>query len=148
MGPTQQFPDLKIVLEHITTADSVAFVQSAGANTAATITPHHLRIDRNALFDGVVAARLLSACRQARLSPDGLAQAAVPAIQFFLAPILHLTREKIKKAIAVVLGFLCARGFSYALTFDEEGALDKLEGFASEFGPRFYGLPLNEGTIT
>ena len=125
LGPMRSdFPDLKIVLEHITTADSVAFVQSAGANTAATITPHHLRIDRNALFDGV-CGRTLIVC----LSPSApitgwpCAKRRSPAIQnFSSAPIPHLTREKIKKAIAVVPGFFCAPAAleSYALTFDEE----------------------------
>ena len=153
LGPMRSdFPDLKIVLEHITTADSVAFVQSAGANMAATITPHHLRIDRNALFDGGMRphAYCLPVAKRAH-HRMALRQAAVSGDpKFFLGTDSAPHPRKDKESDCGCAGIFSAPAAleSYALTFDEEGALDKLEGFASEFGPHFYGLPLNEGTIT
>lgn len=148
----RDFPALKVVLEHITTADSVQFIQAAGPTLAATITPHHLRIDRNALFEGGMRphAYCLPVAKR-RLHRTALRQAAISGNpKFFLgtdsAP--HLKQDK--ESACGCAGIFCAPAAleSYALTFDEEGALDRLEAFASEFGPRFYGLPLNEGTIT
>lgn len=148
----RDFPALKVVLEHITTADSVQFIQAAGPTLAATITPHHLRIDRNALFEGGMRphAFCLPVAKR-RLHRTALRQAAISGNpKFFLgtdsAP--HLKQDK--ESACGCAGIFCAPAAmeSYALTFDEEGALDRLEGFASEFGPRFYGLPLNEGTIS
>ena len=148
----RDFPGLKVVLEHITTADSVQFVQAAGPNMAATITPHHLRIDRNALFEGGMRphAYCLPVAKR-RHHRTALRQAAVSGDpKFFLgtdsAP--HLKHDK--ESACGCAGIFCAPAAleSYALTFEEEGALDWLEGFASEFGARFYGLPLNEGSIT
>jgi dihydroorotase len=146
------FPELKVVLEHITTEDAVQFVQAAGATVAATITPHHLRIDRNALFDGGMRphAYCLPVAKR-RHHRTALRQAATSGDpKFFLgtdsAP--HLKQDK--ENACGCAGIFCAPAAmeSYALTFDEEGALDRLQGFASELGPRFYGLPLNKGTIT
>jgi len=148
----RDFPALKVVLEHITTAESVDFVQAAGPTVAATITPHHLRIDRNALFEGGMRphAYCLPVAKR-RHHRTALRQAAISGNpKFFLgtdsAP--HLKQDK--ESACGCAGIFCAPAAleSYALTFDEEGALDRLEGFASEFGPRFYGLPLNEGTVT
>jgi dihydroorotase len=148
----RDFPALKVVLEHITTADSVQFILAAGPTLAATITPHHLRIDRNALFEGGMRphAYCLPVAKR-RHHRTALRQAATSGDpKFFLgtdsAP--HLKHDK--ESACGCAGIFCAPAAleSYALTFDEEGALDRLEGFASEFGPRFYGLPLNEGTIT
>ena len=145
-------PELKIVLEHITTEDSVAFIHQAGDYTAATITPHHLMINRNAMFSGGIRPHMYClpvvkrerhrlALRKAAISGDK---------HFFLgtdsAP--HLTRDK-ESACG------CAGIFSspvavelYAQVFDEEGALDKLEGFASIYGPKFYNKPVNEEKVT
>lgn len=148
----RDFPALKVVLEHITTADSVQFIQAAGPTLAATITPHHLRIDRNALFEGGMRphAYCLPVAKR-RHHRTALRQAAISGDpKFFLgtdsAP--HLKQDK--ESACGCAGIFCAPAAleSYALTFDEEDALDRLEGFASVFGPRFYGLPLNEGTIT
>ncbi len=148
----RDFPALKVVLEHITTADSVQFIQAAGPALAATITPHHLRIDRNALFEGGIRphAYCLPVAKR-RHHRTALRQAATSGDpKFFLgtdsAP--HLKQDK--ESACGCAGIFCAPAAleSYALTFDEEGALDRLEAFASVFGPRFYGLPLNEGTIT
>ena len=146
------FPELKVVLEHITTADSVQFVQAAKSNLAATITPHHLRIDRNDLFEGgmrphafclPVAKRThhRAALRQAATSGNS---------SFFLGTDSAPHQKHDKESACGCAGIFCAPAAleSYALTFEEEGALDRLECFASEFGAHFYGLPLNEGTIT
>lgn len=146
-----QFPELKVVLEHITTEDAVRFVESGDEYLAATITAHHLRIDRGALFDGGLRphAYCLPVAKR-RHHKEALRKAAVSGNpKFFLgtdsAP--HAREDKES-------GCGCAGIFSapvamesYALTFEEEGALDRLEAFASEFGPRFYGLPLNDEVV-
>ena len=148
----RDFPDLKIVLEHITTAEAAEFVRDAGPNVGATITPQHLHLNRNALFAG--GLRPHSYClpvvkrEQHRLAVRAAAVSGSP--KFFLgtdsAPHARHAKES---------GCGCAGIFnapyaleSYAAVFEEEGALNKLEGFASEHGARFYGLPLNEGTVT
>ena len=153
LAPTlRDFPELKVVLEHITTEDSVQFVQQAGTNLAATITPHHLRIDRNALFEGGMRphAYCLPVAKR-RHHRTALRRAAVSGSpKFFLGTDSAPHPRHDKESACGCAGIFCAPAAleSYALTFDEEGALDKLEGFASEFGPRFYGLPLNDGTVT
>jgi dihydroorotase len=148
----RDFPALKVVLEHITTADSVQFVQAAGPNLAATITAHHLRIDRNALFEGGLRphAYCLPVAKR-RHHRTALRQAAVSGDpKFFLGTDSAPHQKRDKESDCGCAGIFSAPVAmeSYALTFDEENALDRLEAFASEFGPRFYGLPLNEGTIT
>ncbi|GAA4024101.1 dihydroorotase [Sphingomonas swuensis] len=148
----RDFPDLKIVLEHITTADSAEFVRDAGPNLAATITPQHLHLNRNALFAGGLRphAYCLPVVKRERHRLAVRAAAVSGSPKFFLgtdsAPHLREAKES---------GCGCAGIWnaphaleSYATVFDEEGALDRFEGFASEHGPRFYGLPLNEGTIS
>jgi dihydroorotase len=151
-GLVRDLPSLKIVFEHITTADAVAFVESAAPNIAATITPHHLHINRNAMFAGGIrphAYCLPVAKREThRMALRKAASSGSP--KFFLgtdsAP--HLISEK-ESACGCAGIFNAPYALeSYAMVFDEEGALDRLEGFASEHGPRFYGLPLNAGTIT
>jgi dihydroorotase len=145
-------PGLKIVFEHITTADAVAFVESAGPNIAATITPHHLHINRNAMFAGGIRPHAyclpVAKREQHRTALRKAATSGSP--KFFLgtdsAP--HLISEK-ESACGCAGIFNAPYALeSYATVFEEEGALDRLEGFASEHGPRFYGLPLNSGTIT
>ena len=146
------FPALKVVLEHITTEDSVQFVQASGATVAATITAHHLRIDRNAMFEGGLRphAYCLPVAKR-RHHRAALRQAAVSGNpKFFLgtdsAP--HMRHEKESACGCAGIFSAPVALESYAQTFEEEGALDRLEAFASEFGPRFYGLPLNDGTVT
>ena len=148
----RDFPELKVVLEHITTANAVEFVQAAGPTVAATITPHHLRIDRNDMFDGGMRphAYCLPVAKR-RHHRTALRQAATSGDpKFFLGTDSAPHQKQDKENACGCAGIFCAPAAleSYVLTFDEEGALDRLEGFASEFGPRFYGLPLNEGTIT
>jgi dihydroorotase len=147
----EDFPALKIVLEHITTADAVEFLRGR-ETVAATVTPQHLTINRNALFAGGLrphAYCLPVAKREKhRLAVRDAATSGEPNI--FLgtdsAPHARSAKES---------GCGCAGIFNapfaletYAAVFDAEGKLDKLEAFASINGPRFYGLPLNEGSIT
>jgi dihydroorotase len=151
-GLLRDFPGLKMVFEHITTAEAADFVMAGGDNLAATITPQHLVINRNALFAGGLrphAYCLPVAKREShRRAVRKAATSGSP--KFFLgtdsAP--HSVERKES-------GCGCAGIFnapfaleSYATVFEDEGALDRLEAFASENGPRFYGLPLNEGRVT
>jgi dihydroorotase len=140
------------VLEHITTEDSVQFVEAGSENIAATITAHHLRIDRNAMFDGGMRphAYCLPVAKR-RLHREALRKAAVSGNpKFFLGTDTAPHQKHDKESSCGCAGIFSAPVAieSYAQTFEEMGALDRLEGFASEFGPRFYKLPLNEGTIT
>ena len=153
LGPVlRDFPALKVVLEHITTEDSVRFVEDAGDNLAATITAHHLRIDRNAMFAGGLRphAYCLPVAKR-RHHRQALREAAVSGNpRFFLGTDSAPHTKQDKESACGCAGIFSAPNAleSYAQTFEEEGALDRLEGFASEFGPRFYGLPLNEGKVT
>ncbi len=148
----RDYPALRVVMEHITTAEAAAFVAEADHPIAATITPQHLILNRNAIFDGGLrphAYCLPVAKREAhRLAARRAAVSGSP--RFFLgtdtAPHVVGAKES---------GCGCAGIFNapfaleaYLGVFDEEGALDRFEGFASEHGARFYGLPLNEGTVT
>jgi dihydroorotase len=146
------FPELKIVFEHITTVDAVDFVNAGSANLAATITPHHLRINRNAMFEGGI--RPHSYClpvakrERHRLALRNAATSGSP--KFFLGTDTAPHTKAAKESACGCAGIFNAPFAleSYAATFEEEGALDKLEAFASEHGPRFYGLPLNAGQVT
>jgi dihydroorotase len=150
-GLLRDFPGLKMVFEHITTAEAADFVLAGGDNLAATITPQHLIINRNALFAGGLRPHAyclpVAKREEHRLAIRKAATSGSP--KFFLgtdsAP--HAVERKES-------GCGCAGIFnapfameSYATVFEEEGALDRLEAFASENGPRFYGLPPNEGRI-
>jgi dihydroorotase len=148
----QRHPGLKVVLEHITTSDAADFVRSGPANLAATITPHHLHINRNAMFAGglrpdfyclPVAKRELH-----RIALRAAATSGSP--KFFLGTDSAPHSREAKESACGCAGIFNAPYAleSYAQVFEEEQALDKLEGFASEHGPRFYGLPLNQGSIT
>lgn len=145
------FPGLKTVFEHITTADAVAFVEAGGPNIAATITPHHLHINRNAIFDGGIrphAYCLPVAKREThRLALRKAAISGSP--KFFLGTDTAPHARQAKESACGCAGIFCAPYAleSYAAVFDAEQALDKLEGFASEHGPRFYGLTLNDERV-
>ncbi len=148
----EDFPNLKVVLEHITTDDSVQFVETTSANLAATITAHHLRIDRNAMFEGGIRphAYCLPVAKRRR-HKEALRRAATSGNpRFFLGTDSAPHQKHEKESACGCAGIFSAPTAleSYAQTFEEEGALDRLEAFASEFGPRFYGLPLNEGTVS
>jgi dihydroorotase len=146
------FPGLKMVFEHITTAEAAEFVMAAGPNVAATVTPQHLVINRNAIFEGGLRPHAyclpVAKREEHRLAVRRAATSGSP--KFFLgtdsAP--HAVERK-------ETGCGCAGIFNaphalegYLTVFEEEGALDRFEAFASENGARFYGLPLNEGTVT
>lgn len=148
----RDYPALKIVLEHITTKEAVDFVTAARANLAATITAHHLVINRNALFAGGLRPHMYClpvakreahrlALRKAATSGDA---------KFFLgtdsAP--HPVYDKERDCGCAGIFSAPAALEIYAQVFDEENALQHLEAFASENGPRFYGLPLNETRVT
>ncbi len=151
-GLVRDFPALKLVFEHITTFEAADFVSAAGPNIAATITPQHLHINRNAMFAGGLRPHAyclpIAKREQHRLA---LRRAATSgSAKFFLgtdtAP-HEILRKEMDCGCAGIFNAPYALE-SYAAVFDAEGALDRLEGFASEHGPRFYGLPLNEGTVT
>ncbi|HEV2816881.1 MAG TPA: dihydroorotase [Allosphingosinicella sp.] len=150
-GLARDFPALRIVFEHITTAEAVAFVEAAGPNVAATITPHHLLINRNAMFEGGLRphAYCLPVAKRERHRRAIVGAAISGSPKFFLG-----TDSAPHQVAAKESGCGCAGIFNapfaleaYAAAFDAEGALDRLEAFASESGPRFYGLPLNEGRV-
>ncbi len=151
-GLVRDLPTLKIVFEHITTSEAVDFVKAVPANVAATITPQHLHINRNAMLVGGIrphAYCLPVAKREAhRLAVRAAAVSGSP--KFFLGTDSAPHAVHTKEAACGCAGIFNAPYAleSYIQVFDEEGALDKFEGFASEHGPNFYGLPLNEGTIT
>ncbi len=147
----EDFPELKVVFEHITTSDAVDFVSAGGANIAATITPHHLHFNRNAIFEGGIRPHnycLPVAKREKhRLALRRAAVSGSP--KFFLGTDSAPHTTSAKEAACGCAGVFNAPFAieSYAATFEEEGALDKLEAFASEYGPGFYGLPLNEDKL-
>jgi len=151
-GIVAAFPRLRVVFEHITTADAVDFVLASGPQVAATITPQHLHINRNAMLVGGIQPHnycLPVAKREEhRLALRKAATSGNP--KFFLgtdsAP--HLRRAK--EAACGCAGIFGAPFAleSYVTVFDEEGALDRFEGFASLHGPAFYKLPVNAETVT
>jgi dihydroorotase len=151
-GLVRDLPELKIVFEHITTADAAQFVDASGPNVAATITPHHLHINRNAMFQGGIrphAYCLPVAKREKhRLALRKAATSGSP--KYFLGTDSAPHAKSAKESACGCAGIFNAPYAleSYAAVFDQEGSLDKFEAFASENGPRFYGLPLNEGTVT
>ena len=147
-----EHPGLKVVLEHVTTAEGVAFVQSAGPNVAGTITPHHLQINRNALFAVGLwpHAYWLPVAKRERHRLALRAAATGSSGKFFLGTDSAPHPVGAKESACGCAGIWNAPHAleAYAQVFDEEGALDRLEAFASQDGPRFYGLPANEGTVT
>ena len=148
----RDFPMLKIVFEHVSTSDAVDFVCASGPQVAATITPHHLHINRNAMFAGGIrphAYCLPVAKREAhRLALRAAATSGSP--KFFLGTDSAPHAIDAKESACGCAGIFNAPFAleSYAAVFAAEGALDRLEAFASEHGPRFYGLPLNEDRVT
>jgi dihydroorotase len=149
---TRDFPALKIVLEHITSKDGVDFVRESGPTVGATVTPHHLHINRNAMFAGGFRPHAyclpVAKREQHRLA---VRQAATSGSRkFFLGSDSAPHMREAKESACGCAGIFNAPFAleSYAAVFDEEDALDKLEAFASINGPAFYGLPANEGSVT
>jgi dihydroorotase len=149
---TVRYPRLKIVVEHITTREAAKFVTDAPANIAATITAHHLLLNRNALFAG--GMRPHNYCLpvlKREVHREALVAAAISGSpKFFLGTDSAPHARHSKEADCGCAGCYTAHaGIElYAEAFEAAAALDKLEGFASHFGADFYGLPRNRDTIT
>jgi dihydroorotase len=148
----KDLPELRVVFEHATTSEAVDFVSSAPVNVAATITPQHLHINRNAMLVGGIrphAYCLPVAKREShRLA---LRKAATSGSEkFFLGTDSAPHPQHAKESGCGCAGIFNAPHAleSYATVFEQEGALARLEGFASLHGPRFYRLPVNEETVT
>jgi len=148
----RRFPKLRMVLEHITTREAALFVSSAPENVAATITAHHLLLNRNALFAG--GARPHHYClpilkrETHRLSLLKAATSGNP--RFFLGTDTAPHAKSAKESCCGSAGIYTAHAALelYAEVFEREGALDRLEGFASHYGPDFYGLPRSARKVT
>ena len=151
-GLAQHYPKLKIILEHITTQQAAEFVASAGKNIAATITPQHLLFNRNHMLVGGIRPHLFCLPILKRdIHQQALIKAATSGSPKFFLGTDSAPHAQDKKESACG----CAGCFShhaaielYAQAFEEAGALDKLEGFASLYGADFYGLPRNPTNIT
>lgn len=148
----ERFPALPVVLEHVTTAEGVAFVEQAREGVAATVTAHHLLINRNHLLAGGIRPHLYCApIAKAEFHRRALVEAVTSGNpRFFLgtdsAP--HARPDK-ETACGCAGVFTAHAGLElYAEVFDAAGALDRLEDFASRNGPAFYGLPANRETVT
>jgi dihydroorotase len=152
IGLEREFPELKMVLEHITTKDAAEFVAGAGDHIAATITAHHLLFNRNHMLAGGIRPHYYCLPILKRdIHQQALIKAATSGSHKFFLGTDSAPHAKDKKEAACG----CAGAYTamhaielYAEAFEDAGALDKLEGFASCFGPDFYGLPRNTDTIT
>ncbi|MDI5920844.1 dihydroorotase [Halomonas sp. LR5S13] len=148
----ERHPDLKVVFEHITTAEAADFVAAAPANVAATITVHHLLFNRNHMLVGGIRPHYycLPILKRERHRQALLAAATSGSPKFFLgtdsAP--HARGDK-ESACGCAGAYTAPAALElYATAFEQAGALERLEGFASHFGPDFYGLPRNTGNVT
>jgi dihydroorotase len=148
----ERFPGLRVVLEHLTTRDGVDFVLGARSGVGATITPHHLLLNRNALFAGGLRphAYCLPVVKREAHRQALVAAATSGDPRFFLGTDSAPHPKHAKESDCGCAGIYSAHAAIelYAEAFDAAGALDRLEGFASFHGPDFYRLPRNTGTIT
>jgi dihydroorotase len=147
-----RFPELKVVFEHITTRDAAQFVSAAPANVAATITPHHLLMNRNAMFAGGMRPHhyCLPILKREE-HRQALVEAAISGSpKFFLGTDSAPHPKSAKESACGCAGMYSAHAAIelYAEVFDAENALAKLEAFASFYGADFYGLPRNQDHIT
>jgi dihydroorotase len=152
MAPVRQrFPDLKIVFEHVTTREAIQFVR-AHRNTAATITPQHLLLNRNALFQGGIRPHnyCLPVLKREHDRVALVEAATSDDARFFLGTDSAPHARHTKEHACGCAGIFSAHAAMelYAEAFDLAGKLDRLEAFASLRGPDFYGLPRNTRTIT
>ncbi len=151
-GIVTAFPKLKVVFEHITTADAVAFVQNTGDTVGATITPQHLHINRNAMLVGGIQPHnyCLPVAKREKHRLALRKAATLGSPKFFLgtdsAPHLRSAKETSCGCAGIFNAPYALE--SYLTVFDQEGALEHLEGFASLHGPAFYGLPVNDSEVT
>ncbi len=148
----REFPALKIVFEHITTAEAAAFVERSGETIAATVTPQHLVINRNALFAGGLRPHAyclpVAKREQHRLAVRKATTSG--SAKFFLGTDSAPHSREAKESSCGCAGIFNAPYAleAYLQVFEDEGAIDQFEAFASLNGPRFYGLPVNEETVT
>ncbi|KQQ67925.1 dihydroorotase [Pseudomonas sp. Leaf127] len=148
----ERFPTLKVVFEHITTADAVQFVNEASGNVAATITAHHLLYNRNHMLVGGIRPHFycLPILKRNTHQVALLDAATGASSKFFLGTDSAPHAQHAKEAACGCAG--CYTAYAaielYAEAFEQRNALDRLEGFASLHGPAFYGLPANQDTIT
>jgi dihydroorotase len=147
-----KFPDLKIVLEHVTTRDGVDFVTGSPDTVAATITAHHLLLNRNAMFAGGLRPHTycLPVLKREQHRETLIAAATGGNKKFFLGTDSAPHPRESKESACGCAGIYSAHAALelYTQVFEEAGALDRLEGFASQYGADFYGLPRNSGTLT
>lgn len=147
----QRYPNLRVVLEHITTADAVAFVESSGENIAATITAHHLLYDRNDMLAGGIRPHFfcLPILKRNRHREALLKAATGGSTKFFLGTDSAPHMQSAKETACGCAGCYTANTALelYAAAFEQVGAMDKLESFASFHGPDFYCLPRNTDKI-
>lgn len=152
VGLVNRFPDLKVVLEHITTSDAAQFVTSASDNVAATITAHHLLYNRNHMLAGGIRPHFYCLpILKRNTHQEVLLDAAISGSnKFFLGTDSAPHAQNAKEISCGCAG--CYTAYAaielYAEAFEQRNALDKLEAFASHFGPDFYNLPRNQDTIT
>jgi len=148
----ERFPTLKVVLEHITTQQAAEFVQQGPDNLGATITVHHLLMNRNAMFRGGMNPHLycLPILKREQHRQALIAAATSGNPKFFLGTDSAPHPRQAKESACGCAGIYTAHAAIelYAEAFDQADALDKLEGFASHYGADFYGLPRNTETIT
>ena len=149
---TARFPQLKVVVEHITTREAAQFVRESADTVAATITAHHLLLNRNALFVGGLRPHhyCLPVVKR-EVHREALVAAAVSGSpKFFLgtdsAPHARHTKETSCGCAGIYTAHAALE--LYAEAFEQAGALGRLENFASRYGAEFYGLPINTGTVT
>lgn len=149
---TQRFPKLRVVFEHITTREAVAFVKGASGNIAATITAHHLLLNRNAMFSaGIRPHHYCLPVLKREVHRYALIEAAISGNpKFFLGTDSAPHSKSAKESACGCAGIYTAHaGIEfYAEAFEQAGALDKLEAFASFYGADFYKLPRNQDSIT
>ncbi|MGV3493043.1 MAG: dihydroorotase [Ramlibacter sp.] len=148
----KDFPELKVVMEHMTTREAVQYVRDAGPHTAGTITAHHLLYNRNAIFTGGIRPHYYCLpVLKREVHRQALVDAATSGSpRFFLGTDSAPHPAALKEHALGCAGCYTALTAMelYAEAFDAAGALDKLEGFASFHGADFYGLPRNAGTLT
>lgn len=153
MQPVRRdFPELKVVFEHITTREAAQYVAAGGQHLAATITAHHLLYNRNALFTGGIRPHYycLPILKREVHRQALVAAATSGSPQFFLGTDSAPHATHLKEHASGCAGCYTAHAALelYAEVFEAAGALDKLEGFASFYGADFYGLPRNQGRIS
>ncbi len=148
---TQRFPNLRVVFEHVTTRDAVTFVKDASRQVAATITAHHLLLNRNAIFQGGIRPHYFCLpVLKREIHRQALLEAATSGNpRFFLgtdsAPHSQINKENACGCAGIFTAHAAIE--LYAVAFEQAGALDKLEAFASFYGADFYQLPRNTGYI-